>query len=261
MGVVVLAAIALYLLIAFGVVRAAVVIARKNGRGTIRWGLGAALVMYLIPLWDWLPTLIAEKYYCANESGLFVYKTADAWKQENPGVLETLSVAHLPERYRAGSDPTFKKYPMYELPDGTSLRARFDVKGRLMHVEYKTLDGEKGSQLNERFRLAHRRVGPELLKLARDEYVLIDTKTTEVLARQVDFKKATEGRLGLVPGDSWWKFWLQSYNSCVNDYPQQFGNGGIWQYVIAYDADCPQKSARETEAERDGVKISCPRRP
>jgi hypothetical protein len=47
-------------------------------------------VMYLIPFWDWLPTVAVHQFYCAKDSGLWVYKTPDQWKAENPGVAETL---------------------------------------------------------------------------------------------------------------------------------------------------------------------------
>ncbi len=49
-----------------------------------------ALVMYSIVFWDWLPTVAVHQYYCAKESGFWVYKTLDQWKAENPGVMESL---------------------------------------------------------------------------------------------------------------------------------------------------------------------------
>lgn len=89
-GPVVLGAAVLYLLISIMVVRWAIRYARNNGRSAKRWGWGAALVMYLIPFWDWIPTVAMHQYYCATEGGFWVYKTLDQWKAENPGVAETL---------------------------------------------------------------------------------------------------------------------------------------------------------------------------
>jgi hypothetical protein len=57
MGLVVFAAMALYLFISIGVVALAVRYARKHGKSAKRWGWGAVLVMYLVPFWDWLPTV------------------------------------------------------------------------------------------------------------------------------------------------------------------------------------------------------------
>ncbi|MBK7764911.1 MAG: hypothetical protein IPI44_01795 [Sulfuritalea sp.] len=90
MGILIVGAMGLYLLIAFGVVIGAISHARKHGKSTKRWGWGAALVMYLIPFWDWIPTVAVHQYYCATEAGFWVYKTPEQWKKENPGVMETL---------------------------------------------------------------------------------------------------------------------------------------------------------------------------
>ena len=90
MGLVIFAAIGLYLLISIGVVAWAIRYARKSGKSAKRWGWGALLVMYLIPFWDWIPTVAVHQYYCAKDSGFWVYKTLDQWKAENPGVMEGL---------------------------------------------------------------------------------------------------------------------------------------------------------------------------
>lgn len=89
-GLIVLVVIGLYLLISVGVVRWAIGYARKNGKNAKRWGWGAALGMYLLVFWDWIPTVVAHKYYCSTEAGFWVYKTPEQWKKENPGVMETL---------------------------------------------------------------------------------------------------------------------------------------------------------------------------
>lgn len=89
-GPIVLGAALLYLLISIAVVRWAIRYARNNGKSAKRWGWGAALVMYLIPFWDWIPTVATHHFYCAKDAGFWVYKTLDQWKAENPGVAETL---------------------------------------------------------------------------------------------------------------------------------------------------------------------------
>ncbi len=90
MGFVIVIALGLYLLISIGVVSWAVKYAKKHGKSAKRWGWSAALIMYLIPFWDWIPTVITHQYYCSTEAGFWVYKTPEQWMKENPGVMETL---------------------------------------------------------------------------------------------------------------------------------------------------------------------------
>ena len=90
MGILILGIAGIYLLISIAVVLLVVRYARNKGAGAKRWGWGAVLVMWLIPFWDWLPTAAVHQYYCATESGFWVYKTLEQWKTENPGVMEEL---------------------------------------------------------------------------------------------------------------------------------------------------------------------------
>ncbi|MBN8764559.1 MAG: hypothetical protein BGP20_14160 [Thiobacillus sp. 63-78] len=89
-GIVVIPAMLLYLLLALAVVYLSIRYARKSGHSAKRWGWSAALVMYLIPFWDWLPTVATHQYYCAKDAGFWVYKTVDQWKAENPGIADGL---------------------------------------------------------------------------------------------------------------------------------------------------------------------------
>lgn len=252
MGLVVMVVMGVYLAVSAIVLSWAIDHAKKNGKSVKKWGWGAALVMYMIPFWDLLPTIVADQYYCAAESGLYVYKTLDQWKEQNPGVMGTLSIAHLPEQYRIGND---RNHQRYLLPDGTLLTARFDVRHRLMYVEYEKADGESGVQLNERLRKSHKHEGPGLIKLSRDEYELLDIKTNEPLAKTVNFQMTTKGKIWGSGGDSdsWWKFWFQSSNSCN---PRNFRYGGMERYIDSFDTDCSSKSREEVQ--RDGITISCP---
>lgn len=184
-----------------------------------RW-LGAVLgflIVYLPVLGDWIPTVLAHKYYCANEAGFWEYKTLDQWKAENPGVFETLDANHLPEEYRVKSDNSYLKESEYLLPDGTKLIANYYKynKGEevLAFVEYKKPDGSYGYQLNERFRSALKERGPFLFNQWKIEKTLVDTKTDEVLARYVDFFSG-DGRIG---GEPPLRFWLQE-GYCKRDH-------------------------------------------
>lgn len=80
----------LYIPFSVWVIRRAIRYARENGKSAKRWGWGAALVMYSLVFWDWIPTVAVHQYYCAKDSGFWVYKTLDQWKAENPGIAKTL---------------------------------------------------------------------------------------------------------------------------------------------------------------------------
>ena len=81
---------AVYLLVSTMAVHGAISYARKRGKSTKRWGWGAAFLMYNLVFWDWIPTVAVHQFYCAKDSGFWVYKTLDQWKAENPGVAKTL---------------------------------------------------------------------------------------------------------------------------------------------------------------------------
>lgn len=156
MGFVVLLAIGVYLLISFGVVAWAVSHALDRGKNPAPWALGAALVMFLIPCWDWIPTVVAHKYYCEKEAGFWVYKTLDQWKAENPGVLETLV-------YNKGM-------PHVQSPYG------------------------RATVLNQRFIHVYKYEGPFLFNRWRIETEIRDSKNGEVIAREIGFSTSQERR-------------------------------------------------------------------
>lgn len=72
------------------------------------WAYGALafLVVYLPVFWDYIPTLIAHRYYCAKDGGLHVYKDPRVWLAEQKGEIERL-------RVKAGGEHVGKI-----LPDG-----------------------------------------------------------------------------------------------------------------------------------------------
>lgn len=177
MGFVVFIAIGVYLLISCGVVAGAVSYATKHGKSSIRWGLSAALLMFLIPGWDWIPTVVAHKYYCEKEAGFWVYKTLDQWKAENPGVMETLATQRVPPHKFEGNENDLVSTTFW----------------------------------NSRIKSIHKYQGPIALHQWRRDDELIDIKTNETLARYVDFSSSQERRQA---GWSGWKFWLDT-EDCV----------------------------------------------
>jgi hypothetical protein len=173
MGLVIVGALALYLLIAIAVVIGAVKYAKQNGKSAKRWGWSAALVMYLIPFWDWIPTVAVQQYYCSKEAGFWVYKTLDQWKKENPGVAEMLVASK--------GSPSTRQGDMTNYTDTYFL--------------------------NQRLNWVIKKNGPLLLNLWRWEKHVIDTKTNDVLVRYIDFSTGG-GFVGGPPREL--KFWLQS---------------------------------------------------
>jgi hypothetical protein len=173
-GLIVAAVAATYLILWIVVVTITYKVVRRRGgtRKTAWYAAGLAfLIMYLIPFWDWLPTVAAHRYYCWKDSGFTVYKTLDQWKQENPGVAETL---------------TWKD--------------RSDL----------TIDPRDGIQtvfLNQRFTWETRHFALPLLPVRIREYRLVDRKTNGVLARAVD---VPTGCGNPMVSDKWcsWKGWL-----------------------------------------------------
>lgn len=172
MGFVIFMVMGIYLLISLGVVIWAATRA-KDGKDAIRRGLLAALVMFLIPCWDWIPTVVAHKYYCEKEAGFWVYKTLEQWKVENPGVMEGLV--------------TNKVWP------------------------HQRINGKDVAIINQRMRLVYAERNELFLHRWPDIRELVDAKSSEVLARYVDFSTSQErGQAGW----SGWKFWLHS-ESCA----------------------------------------------
>lgn len=182
-GLMVLVAVGLYLLISIWVVSWAIGHARKHGKSAKRWGWGAVFVMYNLVFWDWLPTVAMHKYYCATESGFWVYKTLDQWKAENPGVLEKLVVNERLPSKRQGDMENFTDTDF----------------------------------LNQRIKNVLRKTGPFYFNQWRWEQEVVDNKTNEVLARSVNFSTGN-GKIG---GELSLRFWLQCQGctggSAVND--------------------------------------------
>jgi len=72
------------------VVKATMRWAESRNRSALRWGWATAIGMLSIVFWDLIPVYTLHSYQCAQSSGLTVHKTLEQWKQENPGVAETL---------------------------------------------------------------------------------------------------------------------------------------------------------------------------
>lgn len=160
------------------VVPLAVRYAARHGRSKWRWGIGAFLLVYLPIFWDWIPTVVAHKYYCEKDSGFWVYKTLEQWKAENPGVMETLKANKGAPSKRQGDMVNY------------------------IDTYY----------MNSRFNWVVKHNGQFLFNRWRHEQEVVDTNTNVVLARYVDFSTSQDQRQA---GWSGWKFWLVNEH-CIN---------------------------------------------
>jgi len=190
MGFVILMIIVAYLLISAGVVSAALLYAQKHGKSAIRWGASAALVMFLIPCWDWIPTVVAHKYYCEKEAGFWVYKTLEQWKADNPGVMEGLVYDK--------SEPISRQGDMVNYVDTYFV--------------------------NQRINLVVKREGKFQFNRWRHEREVMDKKNGAVLARYIDFSTSQDRPQA---GWSGWKLWLDS-RDCIGGRDQLIGFGKFY---------------------------------
>lgn len=185
-GLMVYGATGLYLLLSILIVLWAVRYSRRHGKNVKRWGIGAALGMYLIPFWDWLPTVAMHQYYCATEAGFWVYKSVDQWKAENPGALQKLV------SYNRNADGFNVDWPSrYEYGDeGHTLR--------------------NISQVNERFTLIVTQSDvSNLIRIIRRESALLDNVDGSVMARYVDYGTGNSVKNTIGPPGPM-KYWLIS---------------------------------------------------
>ena len=180
-------------------------IEKKGWTGRKRY-LGAAigfLIVYLPVFWDWIPTVAVHQYYCAKDSGFWVYKTLDQWKVENPGVMETLV--------------SYNKNP-----------GGFNVD---WPFQYKQEDDGHSktiiSHINERFdELFIQQDVTDLVPIIRKENVLWDVRKSEAIARYVDFGAGNSVRNTIGPPGPL-KFWLHNRN-CIGGNERQLNFGKFY---------------------------------
>ena len=161
-----------YLAIAIFFVRATLRSAREAGLATKqRWVRGGlvALVFYLIPFWDWIPTVVAHQYYCATEAKFEVYKTIEQWKADNAEVVQEL------------------RFDRDAVPQRAGAVSRFP--------------------LNQRIEVVRTLAQSVFLSVTREAAQVVDAKRGEIVASYVDFRTGY-APFG-VGGEGAWKFWLK----------------------------------------------------
>jgi hypothetical protein len=178
----------LYLGLSVAISKWVAVIANHKGLSRKKWGLATFVLMMGLIFWDWLPMEILYKYECSTNAGLFVEKTIDEWKRENPGVWNTLDPEDLPEKYfvkvEYGQKKSKRMY--YKLPDGTELIARYDSAGKYMMTDLRKGDGVYRSWLNQRF--YHQRTKNKLsFHIYKEVLQIFDIKSNQVMATYIDY--------------------------------------------------------------------------
>ena len=190
MGAVILPLMALYLgLLVWATWYGGHWAAKRGWQGKKRW-LGAAigfLLVYLPVFWDWIPTVVAHKYYCGKEAGSWVYKTPEQWKAENPGVMEILSE---------------------------------DKKLLFSYENFNNGYGEKSIYfLNDHFQwIVIQEDISRFFPIIRREEIIKDARSDEILAQYVNFATGNSVELTIGPPGPL-KFWLknQSCGPQIND--------------------------------------------
>jgi hypothetical protein len=128
-------------------------IAEERGLSPKKWGALAFVFMIGLVFWVWIPMEILFKYECSSKAGLFIEKTVEEWKKENPGVWEILDAEKFLEenmdRVEYGREESKRVY--YKLNNGIELIARYDVAGEYLMTDMIMADGIDRVWLNERF--------------------------------------------------------------------------------------------------------------
>lgn len=184
-----------YLLLSVFIVRLAMKWAKKHERRPKLWGFIAGFVMYNLVFWDFLPTLIAYKYYCATECGFEVYKTVEQWRQENPDAV--VGPIKMPEGMVLDS----QGYGTLYKSDGTRLRYFSGGESSQPSLKFKKSNGAMGYWLNDRF-FKKIEVKRSFLSVTVTENLIIDSVSSEV------FAKYSYVNSGYQDGWEGLKFWI-----------------------------------------------------
>jgi hypothetical protein len=135
-------------------------------------GFIAALVMYNLVFWDFIPVLVNHNNLCKEQGGFWIYKTPEQWFKENP-------------------DAIGKKWAK----PGESLRTEEIAEGT-RHWMSDYIYSESFLDL----KYAH--------AVSKYKYQLIDARTGEILLQMVDFERGESNFLLHADSVTDYKFWL-----------------------------------------------------
>jgi hypothetical protein len=235
MGLMVLAAFAVYVLLIIAVAAWGGRFARRRGWKTWHGALPAGLAMFFLIFQDYVPSRLWHAWQCNfGDAGFHVYKTIDKWREENPGVWETLRRDALPEEYFVGVRPALGggQNRIYRLPDGTEVVASFSGGGKFSSASLKRPDGSKGYWVNQRF-IALYEMTRGWFHVYRINDRFVDRQTGEVMARYVDYRSSV--RL--------WSF--GGLSSTTRSCPQEQGDEQWWDEGYSFGSYYDEISGRD----------------
>ena len=148
LGLIYLAGIMAYLIIIALVVWLISWIAKKNGGTSQLWTMITVVVLLGLVLWDWPLMEIMFRHNCSTQAGFTINKTLEQWKDENPGIADTLHPTDGAPSTKVGNTTTY------------SLNQRFNW---------------EITQISHWFHIRK-----------QDERI-VDKKTGEILAQYIDF--------------------------------------------------------------------------
>ena len=178
--------------------------AKRHGKRAWLWAMLAFLVVFLPIFWDWIPTVVAHKYYCATEAGFWIYKTPEQWKKDNPQAMENIK--------KETQDWKTKYLENWKIKNPGASTAVIEedlMKNNVIRSAGRQGDMENYTDtqtLNSRFNSINKKSGPFFLHLWRWEDSIVDVETNEVLAKYVNF---SSGNGFITSPDAPLKFWLQ----------------------------------------------------
>lgn len=159
-------------------------------------GIGGFLLVTVPIFWDWAPTVMTWKQLCNKDAGFFVYKTPEQWKQENPGVAETLT-------YKSLSDEI-------KLQDGTRYL-------RNQRIAWDTRNMQEAWGVWQRHE------------------TVVDLKTGQVLALYRNYSTGVSGSLvgGAGGGLRAWKLWMARH-TCEADSTKEPNLNGFSNMMVVF---------------------------
>lgn len=71
-----------YLLLSVIVIHVAMRWAVRTNKDPRMWGVVVASLLLFVPLWEVLPTIVANRYYCATKAGFYLYENLEQRQNE-----------------------------------------------------------------------------------------------------------------------------------------------------------------------------------
>ena len=208
LGLLVIVFLVIYLLLSIWAVKLAVKWAKATRRRSWLWGSVTAFLMYNLMFWDFIPSLLAYKYYCSTRAGSWIYKMPEEWMAENPKMRSGVET-----REQVTHDRTLEK-----IERGIVITSSLNTRSPVKLVMRTT-------------RLF------SILEVREHQELLIDSYTNSALAKNISF---SAGHWGGAPNElSDYRFWA-NYPLC-----QEGANGNVsksvWMAAVTTYANIGEK--------------------